>query len=233
VLDLGHIRARQSGNKLFVDFGLTLESNIPFEHAQSVVDSVKSRVREVFPTADVVVDAAPREPSSGDLVEKVRSIAHRSNYQVHDVTAYQVEGRVNVSLDLELDPALTLEAAHEKATRLERQIQGELQEVNTVNVHIEPLLNRVEAANEARSVQSSMEQKLLKLAQETPDLVDVHSVEAHQTGENVRVSLHCTLDSDLPISRVHDITEDLEFRFRKAFPNISKVNIHPEPKGRE
>jgi divalent metal cation (Fe/Co/Zn/Cd) transporter len=46
------------------------------------------------------------------------------------------------------------------------------------------------------------------------------------------VRMHCTLEPELPVGRVHDITEELEFRFRKAFPQISKVSIHPEPKGR-
>jgi divalent metal cation (Fe/Co/Zn/Cd) transporter len=51
-------------------------------------------------------------------------------------------------------------------------------------------------------------------------------------GGNVHVSLHATLEPDLALTRVHDITEDLEFRFRKAFPQIFKVSIHAEPKGK-
>jgi divalent metal cation (Fe/Co/Zn/Cd) transporter len=34
------------------------------------------------------------------------------------------------------------------------------------------------------------------------------------------------------VGRVHDITEELEFKFRKAFPQISKVSIHAEPQQR-
>src|SRR5712692_8642253 len=232
VLGCSRIRARQSGHQMFVDLGLTLESDIPFEHAQAVADSVRSKVGELFPAADVLVYAAPREPASHDLIAKIRSIAHRQNYQIHNLTAYQVGGRVNVSLDLELDPTLTLEGAHDQATKLENEIQNELPEVGEVNVHVEPLLKRVETANEATAVQPTMEQRLATLARETPELLDVHSVEAHQTGEEVLVSLHCTLEPDLPLARVHVVTEDLEFKFRKAFPNISRVNIHAEPKTR-
>src|SRR2546425_8599937 len=226
------IRVRQSGNRLFVDLRLTLESNIPFEHAQSVVDLVESRVQELFPTADVMVRAAPREPASSDRIEKIRSVAHRANYQIHNVAAYEVNGRVNVNLDLELDPSFTLESAHEHATALEREIQSELQEVDEVNVHIEPRLDRVETGNEARVPKTAMEKKLLEIARGTPGLLDCHSIEAHQVGENVFVRLHCTMEPGLALSRAHDITEDIEFRFRKAFPQISKVSIHAEPEGR-
>jgi divalent metal cation (Fe/Co/Zn/Cd) transporter len=31
------------------------------------------------------------------------------------------------------------------------------------------------------------------------------------------------------VARVHDITEDLKFKFRRAFPQISKISIHAEP----
>lgn len=232
VLDQTRLRVRQSGDRLFVDLAVTLESDIPFEHAQSVVDLVESRVHELFPSADIVVHAAPREPASSDLVEKVRFIAHRNNFQIHDVTAYEVNGRVNVNLDLELDPGLTLAAAHDQATKLEQEIEQELRTVNEVNVHIEPLLKRVETGNEARLAQAEMERKLLEIARETPGLLDCHSVKAHQVAGNVVVRLHCTMESGLPVARVHDITDDLEFRFRKAFPQISKVSIHAEPEER-
>ena len=80
------------------------------------------------------------------------------------------------------------------------------------------------------------DEKLVKyamdLARETPGVLDCHSVEAYRVGGNVVVRMHCTVDSNLSVARVHDITEELGFKFRKAFPQISKISIHPEPKGR-
>lgn len=226
------IRVRQSGAQLFVDLRLTLPGDIPFEHAQSVVQTAESKVRELFPTADVLVHATPQAPAEEDLVARVRAVAHRLNFKVHDVTCYAVNGRVHVSLDLEVDPTLTLRAAHERSTDLEHAIEGEISEVEEVNVHIEPLEDRVEPAAEARGVASSMERELLRMAHDTPGLVDCHSLEVHRAGRNVYVAMHCTLEPELPVARVHEITEELEFRFRREFPQISKVNIHAEPKER-
>lgn len=232
VLQHERIRVRQSGGRLFIDLGVTLESNIPFEHARSVVEAVEAKVQGLFPAADVVVHAVPRPPAASDLLEKIRAVAHRASYEVHDVTAYEVKGRVTVNLDLELDPGLRLDKAHDIASRLEAEILSEIKEVGEVNIHIEPRLSRVESGNEARSARSAMERKLLDIARETPGLVDCHALEAHQVGGNVHVSLHATLEPDLALTRVHDITEDLEFRFRKAFPQTFKVSIHAEPKDR-
>jgi cation diffusion facilitator family transporter len=232
VLQHDRIRVRQSGEHLFIDLGVTLQSNIPFEHARSVVEAVEARVQGLFPAADVVVHAVPRAPAASDLLEKIRAIAHRASYEIHDLTAYEVKGRVNVNLDLELDPGLRLDQAHELASRLEEEIKHEAPEIEEVNIHIEPRLSRVEAGDEAGPARGAMEKQLLDIARDTPGLLDCHALEAHEVGGNVHVSLHATLEPDLALTRVHDITEDLEFRFRKAFPQIFKVSIHAEPKGK-
>jgi cation diffusion facilitator family transporter len=229
VLDQERLRVRQSGGRLFVDLRLTLESNIPFEHAQSVMDVVESQIHALFPNADVVVHASPREPATSDMVEKIRSIAHRGNFQVHDVTAYEVEGQVNVNLDLEVDPDLSLEAAHGQATRLEAEVKRELPGVNEVTVHIEPRPKGVEAGDQ-RSVDAQMEQRLMTIARETPGVAACPTLQAHRVAGNVVVRMTCRVEPGLSVGRVHELTEELELRFRKAFPHISKVSIHAEPK---
>ncbi len=232
VLQPERIRVRQSGSRLFVDLRLTLRSNIPLEHAQAVEDQVESRVKELYPEADVVIHSAPQKPSAGDLMGKIRAVAQRGNFQIHDVTPYALPGgQVNLDLDLELDPALTLVAAHRSATELENEIKREVHEVNEVNIHIEPMLTQPEPAREAGWLHEDIEKKLIAIARGTPGLVDCHDVVAHQVGGNFLVSVHCTLEADLPLGRVHDITEDLEFRFRKEFPQVMKVRIHAEPRG--
>jgi cation diffusion facilitator family transporter len=229
VLSQERLRVRQSGSRLFVDLMLTLESNIPFEHAQSVMDVVESQIHKLFPNADVVVHASPREPATSDMVEKIRFIAHRGNFQVHDVTAYEVEGQVNVNLDLEVEPALTLEAAHDRATQLEGEIKREVPGVNEVTVHIEPLPRGIEAGDQRR-VDAQMERKLVAIARETPGVVDCPSLQAYHVAGNVVVRMACRVEPNLSVGRVHNLTEELEFKFRKAFPQISKVSIHAEPK---
>lgn len=231
VLRQDRIRVRQSGNQLFVDLRLLLESNTAIEHAQVVEDEVESRVQAVFPGADIVIHSSPRPPLSSDLVAKVRAVAHRNNFEIHDVTPYEVGGLVNVSLDLELEPSLTLKTAHERATQLEDQIKGEIPQVSEVNIHVEPMHNRVEPARAADWLREGMEKNLLAIARKTPGLLDCHSLVAHQVGEDFLVSLHCTLEADVPLERVHEITDELELEFRKEFPQIMKVSIHAEPRG--
>jgi cation diffusion facilitator family transporter len=229
VLEVERVRVRQSGNRLFADLRLVLESNIPFEHAQFVVDRVEGAIHELYPAADVVADAVPDVPSRRDLVQRVRSIAHRENFQIHDVTVFETRGRVKVDLDMEVDPNLRFTAAHDRASDLERAIRSALPEIDEVNVHIEPLPRRVETAREATRIRAQLEGRILEIARKLPGVVNCHSVEVHQIGRALLATVHCTLQPDLSVTRVHDITEELELRVREEFRHGVKVSIHPEP----
>jgi cation diffusion facilitator family transporter len=229
VLEVERVRVRQSGNRLFADLRLVLESNIPFEHAQSVVDRVEGAIHVLYPAADVVADAVPDVPSRRDLVQRVRSIAHRENFQIHDVTVFETRGRIKVDLDLEVDPNIRFTAAHDRATDLERAVRTGLPEIDEVNVHIEPLLRRVETAREATRIRAQLERRILEIARKLPGVVNCHSVEVHQISRALLATVHCTLQPDLSVTRVHDITEELELRVREEFRQGIKVSIHPEP----
>lgn len=229
VVNPGHIRVRQSGTRVFVDMRPILESTIPFARAQLVVSDVKSAIRRLYPAADVLVDAASVSPASSDVVERVRLVAHRQNHEIHNVIALGVDGRVHIHLDLELDPGLRLDEAHDRATRLEQAIREELPEVGGVTVHIEPRRGQVVGATRPSRLQRDMERRLLALARKVPGILDCHAVEARETGGHVLVTVHCTLQPGLTVERVHEITEDLELRFRREFHQVFKVGIHAEP----
>jgi divalent metal cation (Fe/Co/Zn/Cd) transporter len=149
------------------------------------------------------------------------------------VAAYEMAGHVKVDLDLEVDPHLTLEAAHDQATNLESEIKEKVPEVKEVTIHLEPLPQEVEVTGGSAASQRAIEEKLLEIAHKTLGVLDCHSIEARQAGKAVIVSLHCTLDPDLPVAQAHDITERLKASFRQAFPQIMKVNIHAEPRARQ
>ena len=229
VLTAERVRARQSGGRLFVDLKLKLASNISLEHAQSLIQLVESRVHALDANADVMIHAEPHTPPVHDPVEKVLSVANRMNYAIHNVTAYSVEDVVHIDLDLELDPALTLDRAHREASRLEEAVLTELPAVGAVTVHLEPRSKGVESGKDALDALPLIEKKILEIAQQNVSVHDCHSVAAGRVGNSIFVSLHCTLDGKLPLEQVHDITEELKLRFRAAFPQILRVNIHAEP----
>jgi divalent metal cation (Fe/Co/Zn/Cd) transporter len=57
----------------------------------------------------------------------------------------------------------------------------------------------------------------------------MHEVELKQVRGRLYVSCHCTMADDLPLTRVHDISTELEIRFKQEAPELFKVLIHTEP----
>jgi cation diffusion facilitator family transporter len=229
VLQVDRVRARESGNRLFADLRLVLASNIPLEHAQSVVGRVEDAIHELYPAADVIADAVPHVPAARDVVQRVRAVAHRENFQVHDVIVFETRGRMEVDLDLEVDPNLAFTEAHDRATQLETAIRSAVPDIEEVTVHIEPMPARVEPAREATQARARVEDRILQIARRLPGLVDCHEVKVHRIGRSLLATVHCTLEPDLSVTRVHDITEELELRVREEFRQGIRVSIHPEP----
>lgn len=75
----------------------------------------------------------------------------------------------------------------------------------------------------------SIEVFLNGLRAEYAELVNCHDVHVRQVEHHILASCHCTMKGNLPITQIHDVTAALEDRVKKNFPQIYRVNIHPEP----
>ena len=75
----------------------------------------------------------------------------------------------------------------------------------------------------------SVDSFLNGLPGEYDELINCHDVRVRQVEQHILVSCHCVMKSELPITRIHDVTAALEDRVKERFPQISRVTIHPEP----
>jgi divalent metal cation (Fe/Co/Zn/Cd) transporter len=80
-----------------------------------------------------------------------------------------------------------------------------------------------------KELESTVQSYLNSLQSEYKELADCHEVRARAVEHKVLVSCHCSMDGDMPITEVHDLTATLEDRVRSKFPEISRLTIHPEP----
>src|SRR5207248_4340359 len=93
-----------------------------------------------LPESDVVVHV---EPQAGDdaLRERARAAAMGVPRvrEIHNVSVLRVGPETQVSLHLKLPGDLTLEEAHAIASDVERAIRESVDEVTSVQTHLEPL----------------------------------------------------------------------------------------------
>ena len=227
VLGVDRVRIRRAGNRYFADLSVALRRNVTFQKSEQVAEDVTGAVHRVLPDADVVVHPIPRAPREENLFDRIRAVAARSNLNVHDVSVQDFGGFLHVEQHLELDERLPLKDAHDLVTRLEGDIRSELPEISSILTHIESEPAHVEATDEIHD--PALEGRLRRIVREFPEILDMHEITLKKAGSRINVSCHCTLPDTLPLARVHDISTELEIRFKHEAPELFKVLIHTEP----
>ncbi len=228
VIEVERVRIRRAGNRYFADLTVGLARNVTFQRSGQVVSAIVEAVHRILPDCDVVIHSVPRETGHESIFDRIRAVAARNNFSVHDVSVQDLGGRMHVEQHLELDETLSLKQAHDVVTVLESEIRREVPEVSTILTHIESEPSTIEPGN-ALLRDTVLEQKLKPLIRDFPEVVDMHEVEFKRVRGRVYMSCHCTMADDLPLARVHDISTELEIRFKQAAPELFRVLIHPEP----
>ena len=228
LLEIERVRIRRAGNRYFADLSIGLARNVTFQRSEQVADAVTQAVHSVLPDADVVVHSAPRAMRTENIFDRVRAVATRHNFNVHDVSVQDLRGKLHVEQHLELDERLSLKEAHDRVTVLESEIRRDVPEISSILTHIESEPSTIESGDEIAS-DVKLEKKLKAIVKDFPEVLDVHEVEVKRVRGRLYVSCHCTFSDDLPLSRVHDIQTELEIRFKQAAPQLFRVLIHPEP----
>jgi len=164
------------------------------------------------------------------VLDRVMVIARNRALAVHHVTVHEIQDRLAVSLDLEVDGKLSLRAAHDLADKLEGAIAAELGVDVEVETHIEPLQPHGASGREAPVERvKAVEIALAELAPETRIIRDVHDVRVRETNEGEIVNFHCVVDPELTVQTVHEKVDALERALRACAPSIKRVIGHAEP----
>lgn len=228
LLEVDRVRIRRAGNRYFADLSVAMARNVTFQRAEQLSDAVTAAVRKVLPNADVVVHSVPRPADRENIFDRIRAVATRHNFNVHDVSVQNLKGHLHVEQHLELDERLSMKDAHDRVTLLESEIRKDVPEISSILTHIESEPSTIEPGDEVKR-DAELERKLKVIVAQFPEVHDVHDVEVKHVRGRVYVSCHCTFSDDLPLSRVHDVQTELEIRFKQAAPELFRVLIHPEP----
>jgi cation diffusion facilitator family transporter len=228
VLEVDRVRIRKAGNSYFVEVSIGLARRVTFQRSEQVVDAVTDSINTILPNADVTVRSIPRASGEENIFDRIRAVASRSNFSVHDVSVQDVGGQLMVEQHLELDEQLTLKQAHDVVTRLEAEIRSDVPEISSILTHIESEPNTIESGDQVIR-NSNLEPRLRKIVGEFPEVIDVHDIVVKKVRDLIYLSCHCTMADDLPLSRVHDVSTALEIRFKQEAPELFKVLIHTEP----
>ncbi|HEY4775013.1 MAG TPA: cation-efflux pump [Xanthobacteraceae bacterium] len=231
VVGVERVRVRKVGPTLFVELDLAASRTLPLDRVAAIKSEIVAQVSAALGHAEVAVTVTPRALDSETVLERVMVIARNRALAVHHVTVHAISGRLAVSLDLEVDGALSLAAAHEIASGLEEAIQEELGPDVEVETHIEPLQVTDIAGRDAPTERTgAIGSALAELAAEFGFLREVHEVRVRETAEGEIVNFHCRVDPALTVRDVHEKVDEVERGLRRRFPSVKRVIGHAEPR---
>ncbi len=234
ILDVNRIRIRQSGAGFFADLTLSLPRALTFQRSEAITAAATAAVQHHLPGADVVVHSIPVAAAAESLHDRVRAVAARANRSIHDLTLQQHGNGLHLEQHLEVSESMPLREAHNLVTELEADIRHDIPEIRSILTHIESEPATIEHPD-SLDPDRALEQRLRRLATTIPGLLDIHDIRVTRVPGSrsglplTQISCHCTLDDDLPMSRVHELITELETAFKRKSPEVTRLLIHPEP----
>lgn len=231
VLNASQVRVRRAGPGVFVDMSVDVPRNLPFERTHAIADAVEAQVKRIAPGADVLVHTDPREDDRENMAERIRTVVSKNQLAAHNISVQESNGQLYVDLHLEVYDHLSLRLAHGMASRIEKELRADIPGISQVNTHIETMEDIIGNGLDVTTQESHLVQKIITTTNEIVGKTCCHNVVIHRQGDWLAVSMHCTLEDELSINQVHDITTLIENRLREGIPFLKHVLVHAEPQG--
>jgi cation diffusion facilitator family transporter len=239
IMRVASTRVRDSGSRIFVDMKVDVPRHLSFEESHELTQKAQAVVLAIVPDADVVVQTVPIAEGEG-ILEKIQAVASREHVPIHNITTHWTERGIWIDLDLEVDPKLSFERAHEQATFLENSLQSELvragaaTQVAEINVHIEPRFEAPGIGTQLDAAEAQVfAERIQSLGREVRQDIGCHHFQVHRIEGRIYLSFHMLVDEKAAMAEVHDIAEEMENRLRREYPDLGRVVIHTEPASTE
>ena len=232
VMALEKLRLRQVGRKIVGEATIAVSRSLSVDQAERINQGVAAAISAYAPEAEITLIAAPRGLDDETVIERTRVVAARRHLPVHHIVAQEIEGRLSISLDLEVDGGMSLRSAHRMASELEEAIRDEFGADIEIETHIEPTEPQVMVGHDVDSATREMiETALKRCAAEGGALRHMHDVRVRGVNGGLVVNYHCELDGALSVESAHDAVDAVERALRQAFPQIINISGHCEPLG--
>jgi cation diffusion facilitator family transporter len=229
VVGVERLRARMVGPTHFIDAIVQVPRTYPIDRVDEIKRRAQDAVTAALGDADLAFTAVPVARDNESVRERIMVIARNSGLAVHHVTVHDFDGRLSVSLDLEVDGEMALTAAHDIAHELERNISNQFGEDVEVDTHIEPLEPELPLGTDAAPGRvHTIADALSRIAADGP-IHDIHNVRVRDTEAGEVVNFHCRAAPSMTVIKVHENVDAIERALRRAFPTVKRVISHAEP----
>ncbi len=234
VLSCHRVRSRGHEQAVYADLHIQVDPAMSTEQAHAIAHEVQRRLHKRRPDIqDVTIHvepfgSLPEEPSQEEIAVQLRRLTDGLGMEIHDVWAYEVDGRYYMEVHLEADGTLPLRQAHEMASSLEERAHAEIPHLAELTIHIEPQ-GQLILASDPGLEETQVAQAVQRVINDTLNAEACHQVRVRRGYEGWAVSMHCRLPGEIPLAEAHRISTRLETRLQEEVPGLERVVIHTEP----
>ena len=232
VLSIERIRVREVGAIAYVSFTARVPRSLATSEIASLSQKLQARVRAVLPAADVNVSLEPVALDTETAQQKISAIAAQHGFSIHHLVVQDVGVKRAVSFDVEMEPALSLGAAHERATKLENAIRAGLGGDLEVESHIEPRpQDSLRSLVAGKPEYTKVELALKAAVRSEKALTDIHNLRLRRIGRGLYLHYHCRFKANQSLENCHTVLDRIEGRLMAKIPHLKRVVAHAEPIG--
>ncbi|MEM2026490.1 MAG: cation diffusion facilitator family transporter [Candidatus Bathyarchaeia archaeon] len=229
LFDYENLKVRRIGGKLYVRATLKIPDYVGFEEAHGFASRIEDGIRREFKDADIYFHIEPagvKGITTKDFIEKILS-KFKDVEGVHDVNIFYCDGKIYVTLHVQVDPSMPIVEAHKLADRIEEAIRKNMRNVENVLVHVEP--SNIEL-NRGYALDDKEVKALAHLAAERyGGKIRVKRVISYTMGGKRCINIECTLSGDVSVEEAHKIATEIEEAVRNRVSEIM-VSVHMEPR---
>ena len=229
VVGVERLRVRMVGPTHFIDAIATVPRTYPIDRVEAIKKSAQAAVSKALGDADLTFTAVPVARDNESVRERIMVIARNSGLAIHHVTVHDLGEKLIVGIDLEVDGAMELAAAHEVTRVLERNIREDFGEDVEVDTHIEPLDPELPHGTDAAPERVEIIKAALSRFAANGAIHDIHNVRVRDTDAGEIVNFHCRAAPSMSVIKVHENVDEIERALRRAFPGVKRVISHAEP----
>ncbi|MEA2318625.1 MAG: hypothetical protein QOD44_2814 [Solirubrobacteraceae bacterium] len=229
-VELRRLRVRESGGHYFADAVVAVPPGQAIVEGHGTADAVEAAVRDALPDSDVVVHLEPRREGL-DLRDRVlaTALAEPLVREAHDITIYEHDGRVSLSLHLKMAPDVPLSEAHDVAERVEAALRAE-PGVEDVHTHLEPLEQPVAArpGDDGAAADEAQRRRITQLVLDRTRRPPRELRLLHAAGGLV-VFVSVAVPAEMSLADAHELASRLEDDIREGQAHMQDVVVHTEP----
>ncbi|MEM2373862.1 MAG: cation diffusion facilitator family transporter [Thermoproteota archaeon] len=232
---VSYLNIRRIDRRTYVDVGTLVSMDSSFSNIHSSARRVENRILETLGNEAVVrIQTMPKGSSSlyGLIRDSALSVKGVSN--VHEILVSKSEGKLLVSLHIEVPGSMNLLDAHRVADEVEKSVLNNVENVGNVMVHLEtagsPLMH-VETVNSSSSLYIKVKDIVGEEIAGFKNIEGVNKILVFRDPYGLkRIELTVSMDGETSMAEVHETVSNLEGAIKKKLGENIEVVIHAEPR---